>query len=106
MPTKTTDAGREYEVDGKKFIWHPLDDNDEAGNMADVVMPLRFKLGIVRQMAERDLNNVTVMFDIIEAVAPGQAEVLDEMDLVTDFQPMFETWQTEYEALSGASLGE
>lgn len=105
MPTKTTKAGREYEVDGKKFVWHPLDDNDETGNLPDVVIPLRIKLGIIRAMADRNIDDLGAMFDLIGKVAPNQDDVVDEMD-VNDFQEMFETWQDEYQALTGASLGE
>jgi hypothetical protein len=66
---------------------------------------MRVKLKMIRQMAGRDLDP-SAMFDILEQLIPDQAEVLDEMDIVTDFQPMFEAWQDEYNKLSGASLGE
>lgn len=105
MPTKKTDTGREYDVSGKKFTWHPLDENDEPGNLPDVTIPLRLKLGTIRDLAGRDMD-VAAMFSILERLIPGQADVLDEMDVVSDFQPMFETWQSEYNALSGATLGE
>ncbi len=106
MATKKTKAGREYEVTGKKFIWHPLDDNDEPGNLPDVEIPLRIKLGVIRKIGTgRDLD-AGAMFDMLEALIPDQSESLDEMDIVADFQPMFETWQSEYNALTGATLGE
>lgn len=105
MPTKKTDAGREYEIDGKKFIWHPLDENDEAGNLPDVVIPLRVKLGTIRAMSGREMD-AAAMFAILEKLIPSQAEALDEMDIVTDFQPMFTAWQSEYNALTGATPGE
>lgn len=104
MPTKKTKAGREYEVDGKRFTWHPLDENDETGAIPDVVIPLRLKLGIIYEMAGRDMD-AAAMTDILEAVAPKQSDTLREMDLL-DFQDMFTTWQAEYNSLSGASLGE
>lgn len=104
MPTKTTDAGREYELDGKKFVWHPLDDDDQPGNLPDVTIPLRLKLGVVRDLAGQDLD-AAAMFQILERLIPDQADALDEMDL-NDFQAMFVAWQGEYEALSGATLGE
>lgn len=103
MPTKTTPAGREYEVDGKTFTWHPLDDNDETGNLPDISIPLRIKLKLVRQMAG-ELDNDS-MFAMLEALIPGQADTLDEMD-VNDFQHMFAAWQTEYNQLTGATPGE
>lgn len=105
MPKKKTDAGREYEVNGKKFVWHPLDDDDEAGNLEAIVIPLRLKLKIVYALADRNLNDAAAMRDLLEGVIPDQSEALGEMDLL-DFQDMFSTWQTEYNALSGASLGE
>ena len=105
MPTKTTPDGRAYEVDGKKFTWHPLDDNDEPGNLPDISIPLRIKLKVVRQMPSGNLD-ADSMFAILEALIPGAADALDEMDLVTDFQPCFAAWQSEYQALTGASLGE
>lgn len=104
MPKKTTKSGQPYHVDGKKFIWQPLDDDDVRGNLPDVTIPLRIKLGVIRPMAERDLGPAA-MFDILEKLIPGQASALDEMDL-NDFMAMFTAWQTEYEGLSGASLGE
>lgn len=104
MPTKTTPNGREYDVDGKKFIWHPLDDDDQPGNLTDVVIPLRLKLGAIRDLSERELD-AAAMFQILERLIPNQAAALDELD-VNDFTNMFQTWQNEYQALSGASLGE
>jgi hypothetical protein len=104
MPTKTTPAGREYDVDGKRFTWHPLDDDDQPGTLPDVVLPLRIKLGVLRSLSGRDLD-ADGMFAMLEALAPDQSDTLDEMD-VADFQAMFSTWQAEYQALSGAALGE
>ena len=104
MPTKKTATGREYEVDGKTFTWHPLDDDDQTGNLEDIKIPLRLKLKVIRSMADRDLDAGS-MFSILEALIPNQADALDEMD-VNDFQACFEAWQGEYNALSGASLGE
>ena len=44
MPTKTTPTGVEYEISGKKFTWHPEDDDGERGNLEPVVIPLRLKM--------------------------------------------------------------
>lgn len=104
MPTKTTAAGREYEVTGKKFVWHPLDDEGDAGNLPDVTIPLRIKLKVIRAMSDRQLD-AAAMFTMLEALIPDQGETLDEMD-VNDFTAMFSTWQTEYNALTGATPGE
>lgn len=98
MPEKTAENGSTYKIDGKTFVW-TTDEGDE------VTIPLRIKLKVIRKMAGRDLNDLDVMFDIIEAIAPGQADKLDEQDAL-DFQAMFEAWNDEYKALSGATLGE
>lgn len=97
MPAKKTKAGQQYRVDGKRFVW-----TTEDG--AEVVIPLRIKLKVVRQMAGRDLDNAA-MFDMLEALIPDQADALDEMD-VNDFQAMFVAWQSEYNAVTGATPGE
>jgi len=104
MPEKTTKAGAPYTVTGKKFVWQPLDDNDERGNLPAVEIPLRMKLKVIRDLAGRDLD-VSAMFEILERLMPNQADALDEMD-VADFQAMFTAWQQEYQGLNGASLGE
>ena len=104
MPTKKSENGSAYEVDGKAFVWHPLDDNGERGTLEPVTIPLRIKLKVIRALAGRDLD-AAAMFDLLERLVPDQAEALDEMDL-NDFQDCFNTWQAEYEKLSGATLGE
>src|SRR3954468_21035461 len=87
-----------YSIDGKVFSW-----TTEDGEV--VVIPMRIKLKVIRKLAGQDLDNADTMFDVLEQVIPHQATVLDEMDL-NDFVAMFAAWQTEYQALSGASLGE
>lgn len=105
MPTKTSKSGRQYEVNDKTFIWHPEDENGETGNLEDIRIPMRIKLKVVRALADQDSDDAAVMFKLLEAVVPGQADALDEMDM-NDFVDMFGTWQTEYTKLNGASLGE
>lgn len=104
MTTKTSSQGRQYEIDGRKLIWHPEDDEGETGNVPDVRIPLRLKLGLILDLAGKDLDNV-VMAEMLERIIPDQMELLQEMD-VNDFQDMFGTWQNEYNTLTGASLGE
>lgn len=104
MPTKTTDDGREYEIAGKKFLWHPEDDDGEVGNLPPVEIPMRIKLKVLRALNDNDLDPAT-MFKMLEAIIPNQADALDEMD-INDFQAMFQTWQSEYTTLSGATLPE
>lgn len=105
MPTKTSESGREYEIDGKTFVWHPEDDEGNTGSLTAIRIPMRIKLKVIRALADRDLDDAAAMFDLLEAVIPGQADAIDEMDM-NDFVDMFGTWQTEYTALNGASLGE
>lgn len=103
MPEKTTAAGRRYEVDGRRFTWFPLDDDDNEGE--PLTLPLRIKLGAVRGMMGENLD-ASAMLAILGKIAPEDVvERMDEMDL-SDFEAMFATWNKEYSALSGASLGE
>lgn len=99
MPTKAseTNKSKRYSIDGKTFTWI-TDEGDR------IVLPMRIKLKVVRALADRTMD-VSAMFDIIDAIAPGQSEVLDEMD-VNDFSACFTAWQAEYQALTGATLGE
>lgn len=103
MPSKTTKSGREYDVTGKKFSWFPLDDDDKPSE-TPVVIPMRLKLKTVLDVAEMDMD-AAGMRRLLERLIPDQGDLLDEMDL-NDFQEMFITWKGEYEALSGATLGE
>lgn len=106
MVTKHTESGRAYEIEnGRRFIWHADVDEDAGETPFDITIPLRMKLGVLRPLASADLNDVSTMFALLEGIAPGQAEALDDLD-VNDFEDMFTTWQNEYTALSGASLGE
>lgn len=116
MPTKTTKAktptpaetdeleelhetwGHRYDINGRTFTW-----TTEDGTKVEI--PMRVKLKILRGLSGRPLD-AEAMFDMLEKIIPDQAEVLDEMDIVTDFQPMFTTWQAEYNALTGATPGE
>lgn len=103
MPTKTTpDTAKRYQVSGKAFTW-------TAEDGGTITIPLRIKLGLVRKLAaeqgDDDDMDTTLMFSMLDAIIPGQADALDDMD-VNDFVAMFRTWQREYSALSGASLGE
>lgn len=103
MPIKRTPFGRQYRIDGRTFTWTP---ETLAGEdpLPDIAIPLRIKLGVIRDLAGQDLD-ANAMFTVLGRLIPGQTDTLDEMDL-NDFQAMFSAWQVEYEALSGASLGE
>lgn len=93
-----------YTIEGRRFIWHGLDDDDER--TIDVTIPLRLKIGMLRSVGGMgtDLDPET-MFAIIERLAPGQSELLDELD-ANDFVAMFTLWQAVYGEQNGASLGE
>lgn len=97
MATKAPQKDERYRIDGKAFIW-TTEDGD------DVRIPLRIKLKVLRSLSGDELD-LDGMMRMIDAVIPDQGDVVDEMD-VNDFQAMFSTWQREYTALSGASLGE
>ena len=98
MPAKKKSDNKRHRVDGKTFTW-------TAEDGSEVTLPLRLEVGVLRSMADRDLDTAG-MYDILDAVAPGNGAVFDKMDVVTDFTPMFEAWQAEYNSLSGASPGE
>ncbi|MGL5910665.1 MAG: hypothetical protein ACRCZP_11730 [Phycicoccus sp.] len=106
MPTKSTPDGRwTYQIDGKRFTWTAtIDDADGAEAEVAVVLPMRLKAKLLRKLATGD-DDIEVIFDIIEAVAPQHLATADEMDM-TELSVMFATWQREYAALAGASLGE
>lgn len=97
MPVKTSPRGHEYKVGDKKFEW-----TTEDGEV--LTLPMRLKLKVIRSLSGEELDPST-MFVILESIAPGQGSVLDEMD-VNEFVDCFSTWQAEYQALTGASLGE
>ena len=103
MPKKKSASGRDYKIDGKRLTWTPTPDED-GDPLPDVVLPLRLKWKLVRSLVGRE-QDVTVAVEFVSAVAPTQAEVLDEMD-INDIMEMFTTWQAEYHSLQGASLGE
>lgn len=93
-----------YTIDGRRFIWHGLDDDDQR--TIDVTLPLRLKLRLIRKAAAFGVElDAAGMFAILEAIAPDQADAIDELDL-NDFQTMFTEWQKVYEAQNGATLGE
>lgn len=104
MPEKTSEQGRKYDVDGRKVIWHPEDDEGEQGNLPDVRLPLRIKMGLVLDAGEMEMDN-SGMVRMLELLIPNQIDTIREMD-VNDFQDMFVSWQSEYNTLTGASVGE
>lgn len=105
MVTKTTKTGRTYEIDGRRLTWHAAVWEDEGEAPFDITIPLRMRLGVLRPLAQANLEDVGAMFDLLEGVIPDQADKLDQLD-VNDFAEMFTTWQDEYTTLNGASLGE
>ena len=104
MPEKISKQGRKHNIDGRKIVWHPEDDEGATGNLPDIRIPLRLKLALVLDLAGKELDNSTMAL-MLERLIPDQMETLREMD-VNDFQDMFVTWQDEYNTLTGASLGE
>lgn len=103
MVTKTSTQGRQYDLDGRRFTWHPEQFDGEA-TLPDISIPLRIKMGMILDLAGREMDNA-VIAEMFERIIPTQMDVVREMD-VNDCQDMFTTWQTEYNSLTGASLGE
>lgn len=101
MPEKKTKNGQRYKVDGRTFTWTTDDAFDDP---FQVTIPLRIKLRIIREMNDRELD-ADAMAEMLERIIPEQAEKFPDMD-TNDFVSMFLAWQSEYEKLSGASLGE
>ena len=98
MPApKKTPQDHRGKVAGKVFTW-----TTEDGDTIDI--PLRIKVKVLRSMSSKDLD-VDGMFAMLEALIPGQAEAIDELD-VNDLTNMFTAWQSAYNAQTGATLGE
>lgn len=98
VTVKTAKTGQTYSVSRKTFTWT----TDEG---ATVRIPMRIKLGLLRSIGDKEIDDVGTMFEMIDLLAPGQVEVMDDQD-VNDFQAMFSTWQEEYNLLNLAALGE
>lgn len=102
-PTTTPETPRYLDdervaIEGKTFVFTSAEDD------LRVEIPLRLRLKVLRSLSGRDLD-ADAMFTILAAVAPGQEEVLDELDLL-EFQEVFTLWQEAYNDKAGASLGE
>ena len=106
MVSKVSSEGRPYDIDGRAFIWHPEDDEGDQGTVEAVRIPLRIKLKTVLAVgAEGSYNNESMMALLMSVVGDKYGDVVGEMD-VNDFQDMFVTWMSEYNTLTGGSLGE
>lgn len=92
------DTAARYRVVENTFVWT----TDEG---VSIRLPLKLKMKVIRALADKDLDNVSTMFDMIDAIAPGQNDALDDQD-VNDFTAMFTQWQKVYNDRAGASLGE
>lgn len=103
MVTKTSTLGRDYDIDGRRFTWHPEQFEGEDP-LPDIAIPLRIKMGLILDLAGREMDNAVVA-EMLGRIIPSQMDVVREMD-VNDCQDMFTTWQNEYNTLTGASLGE
>lgn len=95
------ESGRTFEVDGKQFTWTT---DDRFEDPFEIVIPLRIKLGYVREMNDR-IEDAEAMAELLGKVIPDQADKFDDMD-TNDFALMYGAWKAEYENLSGATLGE
>ena len=61
-------------------------------------------MGLILDLAGKEIDNA-VIAEMFARIIPTQMDVVREMD-VNDCQDMFMTWQSEYNTLTGASLGE
>jgi len=105
MPTKTTEAGREYVISGKALTWTPLQFDGEPV-IPDIHLPLRIKLRSLLDIGEsKAMSNNENMMAMVSLVAPTQKEKVMEMD-INDFREMVDVWMGEYSTLTGVSLGE
>ena len=93
--TKTVPDPR-GKVIGKVFTW------TDDGNV--LTIPLRIRMKVLRTVNQDELD-AAGMFAMIEAIAPDQTEVIDEMD-VNSFVAAFTAWQSAYNNTTGAALGE
>lgn len=84
-------------IEGKKFQWATEDGET-------LTLPMRVKVKVLRQLGELALDS-DGMYQMAVAVAPDQADTIDEMD-VNDFTDGFNAWRAAYADLAGASLGE
>jgi len=85
-------------VTGKVFVW-----TSEDGVVIEI--PLRITMRVLRSIGAGTDLDAGSMFDMLDAIMPGQSDVLDDLD-VLEFQTMFSAWQSAYNAQTGASLGE
>lgn len=105
MPTPRKPADRKtkvvpnprVKVVGKVFTWTTEDD-------ATITIPLRINMGVLRTMGSDNLD-AAAMLVMIDAIAPGQSEVIDATD-TNDFVSCFTAWQDAYNNHTGATLGE
>jgi hypothetical protein len=84
-------------VKDKVFTW-TTEDGDT------LTIPLRVKMKVLRQLNDIALD-AEGMFQMVTAVAPDQAAIIDEMD-ANDFTAAFEAWREAYAEEAEASLGE
>jgi len=93
--TKTVPNPR-VKIVGKVFTWTTEDD-------AEITIPLRINMGVVRLLT--DALDADAMFEVVDKIAPGQADVIDVTD-TNDFMDCFKAWQNAYNDRAGATLGE
>lgn len=97
MATKKKPQDHRVSVKGKVFTW-TTEDGDT------LTIPLRVKMKTLIELNDV-LLDAAGMFKMIEAIAPDQTALIEEMDS-NDFTAAFEAWQAAYNDVEGASLGE
>lgn len=97
MAEKKKPQDHRVSVKGKVFTWA----TEDGGTLT---IPLRVKMKTLIELNDV-LLDAAGMFKMIEAIAPDQAAVVEEMDS-NDFTAAFNAWQDAYNSVEGASLGE
>lgn len=97
MAAKKSDpTPTQHRVDGDLFVW--LD--PEVG---EITIPLRFRTKHLREIAKGQMDDVELLFYLLDNLAPDQTAKVDELD-AADAMRMLGAWQAAWNEARGASL--
>lgn len=88
----------QHEVVDDVFVWHSA--NPDVG---EVRIPLRFKTKILRRIASGELDDLQMLFLVLDETAPDYVDAVDEQDAIESAQ-MLNLWQAAWNEARGASL--
>lgn len=100
LTSDVQDRKRDHRV---RIIEHNFHWMSSDPGVGEVVIPLKFKVKLLRKMREMEGEDLKFMFFMLEELTPGYQDNIDEMDMV-EFQTMFSEWQAEWQSLQGASV--